>query len=416
MFLMVYGKFRGFSWDTIFGGIVDGISPGIIPITIFMLIGTLVATWLLSGTIPTIMYYGFKIISVKYFLPTVLIVCSLVAIACGSSLTTVSTMGIAFLGIGSALHVNPAITAGAVVSGAFFGANISPLSGTVNLAAGVGEVDLYVHIRNVLKTDSIAFIIALGFYFFLGSSSNDASLESVAVMNRALEKGFWISPWTLLPVVLLLVLAWRKVPAIPSMMMGSALAVLIPIFHGDNLTLKVIANTLMGGYVAKTGNVKVDELLSRGGINSMMGSVSLILLALALGGLLIKFDIIEVLINASKEKVNSPFKVISLTSLGCMLVNLLVGEQYFSLILPGETFKSSFDRLGVDRKYLTRALNDAGGAFNSLIPWGVSGTFIAGALQVGALSYVPYAFFPIFAPIVMIIFAWFMKKPKLDKE
>lgn len=415
MLLMFYGWARGFSWDIIFEGILEGIKPGIIPIIIFMLIGVLVASWLLSGTIPTIMFYGFKILSGKFFLGAVFIVCSLVAITCGSSFTTVSTMGIAFLGIGTALGINSALIAGAVVSGSFFGANVSPLSGTVNLAAAVAEVDLYEHIRTVLKTDGVAFIISLLAYGYLGKNAGHASMHEISVMNSALVKGFWISPVTLLPALLLLVLAWRKFPAIPSMMLGSAFAIGLEFWHDrSSITLNSIANVIMKGYIAHTGNSHIDELLSRGGINSMMGSVALILLALALGGLLIKFNIIGILIHSAKEYIQTPGKVILLTSISCMLVNLLVGEQYFSLILPGQSFISTFKRLKINRLYLSRTLNDAGGSFNSIIPWGVSGTFIAGALQINPLHYIPYAFFPILVPIINI-FAGYMLNFKRNK-
>ncbi|KRN89125.1 Na+/H+ antiporter NhaC [Ligilactobacillus ceti] len=416
LLLMFYGKFRGFSWDTIFEGIIDGISPGIIPIVIFMMIGVLVATWLMSGTIPTIMYYGFQIISAKIFLPAVLIVCTLVAIASGSSLTTVSTMGIAFLGMGGILNINPAITAGAVISGAYFGENISPLSGTANLAAGIGEIDLYDHIKNLLKTDLIAFIIAMVLYFFIGRSAESVNLSAITEMQTSLKAGFWISPWTLLPVVLLLFLAWRKIPAVPSMMLGAVLAVIMGKIYNPGVTFKEISNMIMSGYVSNTGDKAVDALLSRGGLMSMMGAIALILLALALGGLLIKFNIIEVLIDRTKEAINTPFKVIFVTALSAMGVNFLVGEQFFSLILPGEAFKKSFDRLGVDRKYLSRTLADAGGSFNSLIPWGVSGTFILGTLKVSALEYLPYAFFPIIAPILTIIFGVMISKKTKAKN
>lgn len=416
MLLLLYGKWKGFSWDEIHEGIVEGIKPGIIPIIIFLLIGVLVATWILSGTIPTIMVYGFKIISVKFFLPTVFVVCALVGVTVGSSFTTVSTMGIAFLGIGHILGFDNAMTAGAVVSGAFLGNNISPLSDTTNLAAGIGGVNLFEHILNMMYTVIPAFIISIVGYIFLGHQSGSADLQSVDAMVQTLHQGFWISPITLLPVAVLFLFAWKKVPAIPTLLVGSTVAVILAFINDHHLSLAKVSTILMGGYVADTGDQSIDTLLSRGGIESMLGSAALIILALGLGGLLIKFNIVATLIDKIKGYVNNPAKLIALTALSSVGINLLVGEQYLSIILPGETFKSSFTRLGIDKKYLTRTLADAGAAVNSLIPWGVSGTFIMGTLKVGALEYLPYAFFPLLCPIITVILGIFLKKQQGENK
>lgn len=411
--LMLYGIIRGFNWDEIVGAIEDGIKPGVIPLMIFLLIGVLIATWIYSGTIPTIMYFGFKIISVKYFLPTVSIVCSLVGIICGSSFTTVSTMGIAFIGIGSALKINPGITAGAIISGAYFGANVSPLSGTTNLAAGVGEIDVYEHIKSLIWTDLPVWIVALIGYTFLGFGHKKVSLMKITVMTQQLSNGFWISFWTILPIILLLVLAWLKVPAVPSLAFGSFFAVIIGWLHHP-IKLNTLANYIMGGYVARTGSKTMDALLSKGGINSMLSSLALIIFALSLGGLLIKFHIIGSLIDGLGRFVNTAGKLVLMTTITCIGVNFLVGEQYLSVILPGESFKSSFDKMNLPRTRLTRTLNDAGAAVNSIIPWSVSGVFIQGALQVSPVKYIPYSFFPLFVPIFTVL-AGFMLEHRTNK-
>lgn len=402
VFLMLYGFFRGFGWDEVMSGIEEGVKPGVIPLVIFLMIGVLIATWIYSSTIPTIMYFGFKIISVKFFLPTVFIVCSLVGLTCGSSFTTVSTMGIAFMGIGVALKINPGLIAGAIVSGAFFGANTSPLSGTTNLAAGVGEVDLYEHIKSLFVTDIPAWFISLILFSIMGIGHNKASLRTITVMTAQLQHGFWISWWTVLPVLLLLIMAWLKVPAVPSLAFGSFFAVIIGFIHNP-IQLNTLAKYIMNGYIAHTGSKTMDALLSKGGISSMLSSLALIIFALALGGLLIKFNIIGALIDGMEKFVNSVGKLVLVTAIACFGVNFLVGEQYLSVILPGESFKKSFDRLGLPRTYLTRVLNDAGAAVNSIIPWSVSGVFISGTLQISPFKYIPYSFFPIIVPIMTII-------------
>ncbi|KAF1297520.1 Na+/H+ antiporter NhaC [Enterococcus sp. JM4C] len=415
MLLLFYGRWKGISWEEIHNGITVGITPGIVPIIIFLLIGVLVATWILSGTIPTIMVYGFKIISVNFFLPTVFIVCSLVGITVGSSFTTISTMGIAFLGIGHILGFNNAMTTGAIISGAFLGNNLSPLSDTTNLAAGIGEVELFEHIKNMLWTVAPAFIVSMIGYIFLGHSSGVTDLKSVDTMVTTLRNGFFISPITLIPVAILFLFAWKKVPAIPTLLVGSTIAIVLAFIHQPTLTLQKISTLLMSGYVSTTGDKRMDVLLSRGGIESMLNSAALIILALAVGGLLIKFEIIANLIEKSKDYVDSPAKLVGLTALSSLMINVLVGEQYLSIILPGETFKSSFARLKVDNKYLTRTLADAGAAVNSIIPWGVSGTFIMGTLKVSALSYLPYAFFPILCPIITIFLGLQLNRKQAKK-
>ncbi|EGP4870147.1 Na+/H+ antiporter NhaC [Enterococcus faecium] len=403
MCLLFYGRFKKFSWDEIHDGIVKGITPGIIPILIFLLIGVLVASWILSGTIPTIMVYGFKLVSVRFFLPTAFLVCAIVGVTVGSSFTTISTIGIAFLGIGHLLGFNDAMTTGAVVSGAFLGNNCSPLSDTTNLAAGIGGVNLFEHIAGMRYTDFPAFVLSLLFYTILGQNSHSADLASINEMIQNMKASFWISPWTLIPLVILFGGAIKKIPAIPTLLAGSTAALVLSFIHEKSLTIGKAADILMNGYVAHTPDPKLDELLSRGGIMSMLGSASLILLALALGGLLIKYLIVETIVQELKEKMDRPSRLVGFTALSCIGVNLIVGEQYLSIILPGETFKRSFDEVGLSKNYLTRTLADSGATVNSLVPWGVSGTFIMGTMKVSALHYLPFAFFSILAPVFTII-------------
>ena len=400
MLLLFYGRIKRFSWDEIQNGIISGISSGIVPIIIFILIGVLVSTWIMSGTIPTIMAYGFKIISVKFFLPTVF--------------TTISTMGIAFLGIGHILGFDNAITAGAIVSGAFLGNNISPLSDTTNLAASIGEVNLFTHIMNVMWTVIPGFVISFLGYMFIGTPNGNGNLNSLDEMIKTLNSSFHISIITLLPLVFLFLFAWKKIPAIPTLLVGSTIAIILSIINDPSLTVQKISNTVMNGYVAHTGDQNLDNLLSRGGIMSMLGSACLIILALALGGLLIKFEIVSTLINRIKYFVNNAPKLIGLTALSSIIINILVGEQYLSIILPGKTFKDSFESLGLSKKYLTRTLADAGTAVNAIIPWGVSGTFIMGALKVSTLAYFPYAFFPLLCPIITMLLGLTLKNKKYN--
>lgn len=392
--LMVYGRLRGFTWDTIIDGMRTGLRAGVDPLVIFLTIGVLIATWIFSGTIPTVMFWGFKIISIQFFLPTVFLVCTLVGIACGSSFTSVSTMGIAFIGIGTTLHFSPGLTAGAIISGAFCGSNISPLSGTTNLAASTGGIDIYTHIKSLLWTDLPAWFISLIFFTLMGLHPKPASLHAINVMLDQLQNNFWISPWTMLPVILLIILAIFKVPAIPSLGLGALSAVILGWIHNPNISINSITKLIMNGFVAHTPNKNINLLLSKGGISSMLTSLALIIFALALGGLLIKFNIIGVIITKIEESVKGIVGLTISAALTCIGVNLLVGEHYLAIILPGESFKEAFDHHNLPRTALTRVLNDAGAAINAVVPWSVSGVFIAGTLRVNPLDFIPFAIFP----------------------
>ena len=401
--LMVYGRLRGFTWDTIIDGMRTGLRAGVDPLVIFLTIGVLIATWIFSGTIPTVMFWGFKIISIQFFLPTVFLVCTLVGIACGSSFTSVSTMGIAFIGIGTTLHFSPGLTAGAIVSGAFCGSNISPLSGTTNLAASTGEIDIYTHIKSLLWTDLPAWFISLIFFTIMGLHPKPASLHTINVILDQLQNNFWISPWTMLPVILLIILAIFKVPAIPSLGLGALSAVILGWIHNPNISINSITELIMNGFVAHTPNKNINLLLSKGGISSMLTSLALIIFALALGGLLIKFNIIGVIITKIEESVKGIVGLTISAALTCIGVNLLVGEHYLAIILPGESFKEAFDHHNLPRTALTRVLNDAGAAINAVVPWSVSGVFIAGTLRVNPLDFIPFAIFPFLVTVLCIL-------------
>lgn len=413
--LAIYGHLRGFKWNTVMEGMRSGLRAGVDPLVIFLSIGVLIATWIFSGTIPTIMYFGFQIISVKFFLPTVFIVCTLVGVACGSSFTTVSTMGIAFMGIGATLQINPGLTAGVIVSGAFCGSNISPLSGTTNLAASVSQINIYQHIKSLLVTDIPAWAICVILYTCLGLNAKNVSLNAVHQMMNDLADGFWISGWALLPVVLLIVLAIFQVPAIPSLGLGALFATALGWIHNPSTSITTITNTIMTGYVSHTGNKTIDTLLSKGGISSMLTSLALIVFALALGGLLIKFNIIGSIIDHLANAISTPGRLSLSTAIACIGVNTLIGEHYLAIILPGQSFLSSFDRLGLKRTDLARILNDAGAAVNAIVPWSVSGVFIAGALQINPLNFIPWAFFPFIVTILVVGIGFFLKVPQTTK-
>ncbi|MGZ9583789.1 Na+/H+ antiporter NhaC [Paenibacillus marinisediminis] len=408
--IIVFAKAKGISWDRIHKGISNGIIPGLIPILIFMLIGALISVWIAAGTIPTIMDYGFSILSAKYFLPSVFVICALVGITVGSSFTTISTVGIAFFGMGQIMGYPPAITTGAIISGAFLGNNVSPLSDTTNLASAIAEIDLFEHIRYMMRVVIPAFVISLVFFAVMGHGEVLTTGEQINELVNTLNASFPISAVTLIPVLVLFICAWKKVPAIPTLLLSIVFSIgVLYIYHPDT-SLIDISSLMQNGYVSHTGVDSVDKLLSRGGIQSMMWSVSLILLALALGGLLVETNVIKIIISRITSLVSTKGKLILMTGLSSIGINLLLGEQYLSIILPGEAFKSQYDAINVERKEMSRILANAGAALNALIPWGVSGVFITGTLGVSTLDYLPFAIFCIVAPILNILYGFMSRK------
>ncbi|WP_422389710.1 Na+/H+ antiporter NhaC [Candidatus Enterococcus dunnyi] len=412
-YLMVFAVYKKFSWDFIHEALVEGVSSGIIPIVIFILIGALISVWIAGGTIPTIMVLGFSFLSVKYFVPTVFFVCGIVGGAVGSSFTTVSTIGIAFLGMGSLIGVDPALTAGAIVSGAFLGNSISPLSDTVNLAAAIAEVDLFDHLKNTYKTALPAAVIS-AIYFFVTGLRYDGALDSHSIHEivSTLNEHFNISVVSLIPLALLFICAWKKIPAIPTLLASIGTSLLLMFFTTPHVSLVETAMMLQNGFVSETGNIQVDELLTRGGIQSMMWSVSLIILALSLGGLLVKMEIIDCLLQRFEKAIDSRRKLILITMLSSIGINVLIGEQYLSIILPGKSFINKFKEKKVPLTSLSRGLNDAGSVVNPLIPWGVSGVFISGTLGISTIEYLPYAVFCYLLPILSCFIALNSKSQK----
>lgn len=402
-FLVFWLALRHVSWDDIMKGITKGISTAIIPIFIFILIGTLIAVWIQAGIIPSLMVLGFHLISARFFVPSVFIVCSLVGLAIGSGFTTISTVGIALFGMGSTLGVNPALTAGAIISGAVFGDKMSPLSDSTNLASAVAEDDLFDHINNMMWSTIPAFLVSLIVFFFLGQSNKGTSLASIASVSSTLTKHFAVSWWAALPIILTFVCAWKKLPAIPTLFLNIIVSTVMIFINNPQLGVAKFATLIESGFVSKTGNKAVDALLTRGGISSMMGTVSLIIMTLALGGILMHMGIIESAMKPLVAKLNKPGRLITATIFAGIGVNLFVGEQYLSVILPGNAFKPAFKRIGLSPLALSRTLEDGGSVINYLIPWGVAGSFVASALGVPVLEFLPFTLFSLLSPLFSIL-------------
>ncbi|AUJ31104.1 MAG: Na+/H+ antiporter NhaC [Liquorilactobacillus nagelii] len=402
-FVILWSRIRGFDWLNVNEGIRDGIEKGIVPIFIFILIGAMISTWIAAGTIPTLMVIGFKLISVRWFLPSVFIVCTLVGSAVGSAFTVASTVGIAFMGMGITMNLNPAMVAGAIIAGAIFGDKLSPLSETNNLAAAVVDTDLFQHIKDLLWTMGPAGFISLLLFILIGHDDSQASLTKINQTVHILQTNFDLAIWVLLPIGLVFVCAGFKMPAIPTMLLNIFVTSVIILVQQPQLGLAKLANIITDGYVAKTTSKSVNLLLSRGGIVSMMPTVALIVLTLSLGGLLVKFGLITALMNPLSKHLDNQLKLIVAGLAACLGINIFVGEQFLSIILPGRAFKVAYNQGGLSNDALGRVLEEGGTVINYLVPWGVGGVFLTNTLGVTTINYLPFVFFSLLCPVFSII-------------
>lgn len=404
--VMLYMVAKKMPFDMIHEGIVEGLKPGIIPIFIFILVGALIAVWIQAGIIPTLMVFGFNIISVKWFVPSVFVVCAIVGSAVGSAFTVMSTIGIAFFGIGSTLGLNPALIVGAIVSGAVFGDKMSPLSESTNLSAAIVEADLFKHIKNLMWSTIPAFVVSLVLFAILGMNNTNASFEKIDQVVKTLNDNFSISFWSVMPLILMFICAWKKIPAILTILLNIAVAIVMIVVQNPSIELTAIGQLIDSGFASATGNTEIDLLLSRGGIESMMPTVSLIILTLSLGGLLMETGLISTVMERLATKLTTPGKLISMTLLTCIGVNIFIGEQFLSVILPGNAFKSVYKKAGLDPVVLGRTLEDGGTVINYLVPWGIAGSFVASTFGVDTLTYLPFVFFSLLSPVFSLISAF----------
>lgn len=402
LLLVFWAKFRGASWEEIQDGIKEGIGVAIIPIFIFILIGALIGLWIKGGIIPSIMVLGFKSINGQFFVPSVFIVCAVIGTAIGSGFTTISTVGIALFGIGVSMNINSALMAGAIISGAVFGDKMSPLSDSTNLSSAVAESELFAHIKNMMWSTIPAFFVSLLLFWLLG---NGGQMHAAKIDHtvQILEQNFVISWWAIIPILLMMFCAWRKIPAIPTLFLNIAVTVIMIFIQSPHESIKDMTNLIMNGFVTKTNDETVNSLLTRGGISSMMATVALIIATLSLGGLLMKFEVVQNAMEPLVAKLKTPGKLITITILSGICINLFVGEQYLSVILPGRAFKPAYDKIKLSPLALSRVLEDGGSVINYLIPWGVAGSFAASTLGVPVLAFIPFTFFSLLSPIFSIL-------------
>lgn len=403
--LLAYGLLKKVPFRDLEGGMIAGASAGLGAVFIFFFIGILISSWIMGGTIPTLIYYGFLTVSPNFFFAIVFLICSIVGISIGSSLTTVATVGVAFMGIAGAMDISLTITAGAIVSGAFFGDKMSPLSDTTNLASGTVGVDLFEHIKNMGWTTIPAFLISFVLYAIISPTGAATSFETVEQFKGGLLSTGLIHWYTLSPIVVLVIMTFYKAPAVITLAVVSIIGVGLGSLL-DPVPASDVFKILFDGYVSQTGNKEVDALLTRGGMNSMLFTIALVLLALTMGGLLFTLGIIQSILAKVESLFKSAGSVITGAAITGIGVNTLIGEQYLSILLTGEAFKAQFAKVGLAPKNLSRVMEDAGTVVNPLVPWSVCGIFITSVLGISTLDYLPFTFFCLLGPILTILFGW----------
>ena len=419
---VVIGLLNGHRWRDLEAGISRGISMSMGAILILLVVGSVIGTWILAGVVPTMIYYGLSILSPSIFYAATCLICAVVAIATGSSWTTAGTIGIALIGIATTQDLHLGMAAGAIISGAYFGDKMSPLSDTTNLAPAVSGTDLFAHIRHMLWTTTPSLVVALILFTLAGLIiPTPAGTEQLGSVLKALETHFAIGPHLLIPVVVVFALVIRKVPAFPALLIGALVGGLFAVIfqrptilayvgEGDLPEgLALVKGVWMGfyaGFELDSGNAALDNLLSRGGMSSMLMTVWLIMSAMMFGAVMETTGMLQAIATRILGFVRGTGSLILATLATSIGMNVLASDQYIAIVLPGRMFRDEYGRRQLDPKNLSRTLEDAGTLTSVLVPWNTCGAFMAQTLGVATLTYAPFAFFNLLNPFVAAIYGF----------
>lgn len=404
----IIGCLCGHSFSDMLAGMLERLSATMEAILILCTVGILVASFIMSGTIPALIYYGLDLLTPKLFLPIGCIMVAVVGLACGSSWTATATIGIAFLGIGAGLGINPALTAGMIISGAYVGDKFSPLSDTTNLAAAVSETGLFDHVTAMVSTTFPTFVIALILYTVLGLNIDTSGYDpSVATdLQAALSEGFNLSPILLLPIVVIVVVCIMKVPGLVGIAISVGCGILFAVVFQGMHSVGTLFDTLHYGTVFESSNDLANDLLSRGGMDHQMWTINLILLAVAYGGALERCGCIETLFGKLKDKLHSVGSLILATLLTSLFCDATMCDQFLGIGVPAPLYVDKYDEMGLGRNMLSRTLEDCGTLWAVMFPWTGCGAYQMGVLGVHPFAYFPYAFVNLLNPILAAITAF----------
>lgn len=439
------GLRNGYTWREIEEAMVHGISLSMGALFILLVVGSLIGTWIMAGIVPTMIYYGLQILHPAIFYFAACIICAVIAVSTGSSWTTAGTVGLALIGIGEALGLSTSISAGAVISGAYFGDKLSPLSDTTNLAPAMAGTDLFTHIRHMLWTTLPSLTIALILFLIIGLMANvSGQADDLQPMLKTLDSSFNIGWYMLIPPVLVLVMVKQKVPAFPALLIGALIGgVFAMIFQQDALVkslilfnesigyestvqvnspdiwalLKGVWVGMYNGYISSTGNANLDDLLSGGGMASMLSTVWLIISAMMFGSAMEKTRKLEVIAASILSMVKNTGSLVLATLGTCFGMNVVASDQYIAIVIPGRMFRAEFERRGLHPKNLSRCLEDSGTLTSVLVPWNTCGAYFASTLGVATFAYLPFCFFNILNPIISAIYGFTgISMEKLEPE
>lgn len=398
----------------------DSVNVALPAIGILLIVGSLIGIWILNGVVPTMIYYGIKLINPSWFLPVTLVICSVVSLATGSSWSTVGTVGIALIGIGNTLEIPEGMVAGAIVSGAYFGDKMSPLSDTTNLAPAMAGAGLFEHIQHMLYTTGPAIILSLlifsgiGAFYIGGKELNPQEIENVLAL---LDSTFNISPWLFTLPLIVFVLVYKKTPALPALSAGALLGlVYTAIFQGelaarmaDEFSLssfyRLSVSVAFEGFKLETGNQMVDKLLSRGGMSGMMNTVWLILTAMIFGGMMEATGMLKSIAKAVLKAVRGVGSLVAATVGSGVFLNLTTSDQYIAIVVGGRMFKGAYADYGLKPKNLSRAVEDSATVTSVLVPWNTCGAYFSSVMGVATVAYLPFAFFNLLTPVVSVLLA-----------
>lgn len=418
LFAAIMAKKIGYNWDTIQTSMYDGIYQALQAVIILAIIGVLIGVWLIAGVVPTMIYYGLGILKPSIFLVATVLICSITSLATGTSWGTAGTIGIALMGIARGLGVPPEIAAGAIISGAYFGDKLSPLSDTTNLAPIVSGTDVFTHVKNMLFTTTISYVITLGFFLVVGFkfTGSGADVSAIEAIRQGISSSFTISPLLLIPPLAVIVSISFKAPAIPGITIGIILGgILAFIMQGANLG--DLLNVSQVGYVSNTGVEMIDQLLSAGGLESMMSSISLTLIAMMFGGIMEKTGQLEVIVNFLLRSIKSVGGLVTATIFTCIFSNATMPEQYISVVVPGRMYADAYKERGLHPKVLSNVLESAGTLTSVLIPWNTCGVYFTKVLGVGTMAYGKWAIFNYLTPLIVIIVSFMgINVPKREDD
>ena len=375
---------------------------------IFIAVGMVVGSWIISGIVPSIIYYGLSIFTPSSFLALGFVVCCIVSFFTGSSYAALGTMGIAFMAIGYGMDINPALVAGMSVSGAVFGDKMSPFSDTTNMAPAASGTDVISHIKSMLWTVIPAFVISLVLYFVLGMRYNTTSPEAMqdlhAIMDT-LKASFTISPVLLLIPVLTIVMVIKKVPATIALLAGALMGVIVAFIAQPQFTYTQVLTALASGFSGEFEVAAVGKLLNRGGISSMTSTIIYTIFAIELGEIMYQLGVLSVMLDKIRDRLEKPANLIITTLLSCLATVMLTTSQYMAILLPGEVFQDSYRKAKVAPQVLSRTLEDGGTLFAFLVPWSAAAIYSSGVLGISAVEYLPFAFLPLLCPLFAVICA-----------